>query len=73
MVQYTVIPRIVWRADCNPWKIDQARRSVNGKVGRARSDGVHLSNAVLDLFLQILKGSLCAKAFGCGGGQGAYK
>lgn len=90
-----IIPRLSWRAQCDPRKIDRARRGVNCEVGRSvkagmgsivehhqlRIDrpeffslnGVHLSEFWLDIFLQDLKGGLCAKVFGFDGGQGAYK
>lgn len=76
----TIIPRFTWRAECDPERLNRARRSINREVCRAvrssfgsvvghpgiclnkpelfRSDGVHLSDLGLQLFLEDLQRGL---------------
>ena len=95
LVWSDIIPRLVWKADCNPRCTDCARCCVNREVSQAmrakhgsvirppdirghqqelyRSDGVHLSDMGMGLFLRDLYGGLTAKIFSLVGGLRAYR
>ena len=88
----TMLPQLVWRADCNAKCLNRVRRKINREVCKSvtnglgslirypeipldqpelyRGDGVHLTEAGLDIFLRDLHRDLHAKFFSLVGGMG---
>ncbi|KAJ7319881.1 hypothetical protein JRQ81_019392 [Phrynocephalus forsythii] len=65
LVWLAIIPRMVWRKDCNPVQVDKARRKVNREVATAMREGlgavIEHPNIVVS-FPELLRARWCSQA-----------